>query len=161
MKFTHDMSYDAPPEEVAAMLADRDFREKVCEAMDSSRYDVSVDGEGAGMKVVIDQTQPARGIPSFAKKFVGDSIQIVQRESWSSTTAASLLLEIPGKPGSLDGAIALRADGQGTVETVSGEVRVKVPVIGGKLEGLVADLLKSALRSEQKVGRAWLAAQKA
>jgi hypothetical protein len=129
--------------------------------MDSSRYDVSVDGEGAGMKVVIDQTQPARGIPSFAKKFVGDSIQIVQRESWSSTTAASLLLEIPGKPGSLDGAIALRADGQGTVETVSGEVRVKVPVIGGKLEGLVSDLLKSALRSEQKVGRAWLAAQKA
>ena len=33
-------------------------------------------------------------------------------------------------------------------------------MVGGKLEGLVADLLKSALRTEQKVGRAWLAARK-
>ena len=72
VKFSHEMSYDASPEEVAAMLADRDFREQVCKAMDSTRHDVSVEGAGTGMKVVVDQTQPARGIPSFAKKFVGD-----------------------------------------------------------------------------------------
>lgn len=160
VKFSHEMSYDASPEEVAAMLADRDFREQVCKAMDSTRHDVSVEGAGKGMKVVVDQTQPARGIPSFAKKFVGDSIQIVQRESWSSETAATLLLEIPGKPGQLDGDIRLAVDGDGTVETVAGDLKVKVPVVGGKLEGLVADLLKSALRTEQKVGRAWLAARK-
>ncbi len=141
------------------MLADRTFREKVCEAMDSTRYDVSVDGAGEGMKVVVDQTQKAAGLPSFATKFIGNAIQIVQRESWSSTTAASLELEIPGKPGALDGGIRLAVDGAGTVETVSGDLRVKIPVVGGKLEGLVADLLRSALRAEEKVGRAWLAAK--
>ena len=36
------------------------------------------------MTVLVDQTQPANGIPSFAKKFVGDEIQIVQREEWSA-----------------------------------------------------------------------------
>jgi len=159
MKFSHDMTYDAPPEAVAAMLADRSFREKVCEAMHSLRWDVSVDGKGAGMKVVVDQTQKAVGIPSFAQKFVGDSIRIVQREDWSSATAASLVIEIPGKPGHLDGAVQLAPDGEGTVETVSGELRVKVPVLGGRLEEMVAALLHSALRAEESVGRAWLAAK--
>ena len=87
MRFSHEMHYDAAPEEVATMLADRTFREKVCEAMDSTRFDVSVDGEGEGMEVVVDQTQKAAGIPSFAKKFVGDAIQIGirarPRQVWS------------------------------------------------------------------------------
>jgi Protein of unknown function (DUF2505) len=159
MKFSHDMSYDATPEQVAEMLADRDFREQVCEAMDSTRWDVSVDGAGEGMEVVVDQTQKAAGIPSFAKKFVGDKIQIIQRESWSSETAATLEIEIPGKPGHLKGGIRLAVDGKGTVETVSGDLKVKVPVVGGKLEDLVASLLRSALRTEEKVGRAWLSAK--
>ena len=160
MKFSHRLTYDAAPADVLAMLADPAFRERVCVATRATRRDVSIDGPPETMKVVVDQTQPAKGIPSFAKKFVGDSIQIVQRESWRAETAATLLLEIPGKPGQLDGDIRLAVDGDGTVETVAGDLKVKVPVVGGKLEGLVADLLKSALRTEQKVGRAWLAARK-
>jgi hypothetical protein len=156
MKFSHELSYDASPEEVAEMLADRTFREQVCEAMDSLRWDVSVDGAGEGMKVVVDQTQKAAGIPSFAKKFVGDSVQIIQRESWTSETGADLELEIPGKPGHFQGSIRLGVDGEGTVETVAGDLKVKVPMIGGKLEGLIGNLIKSALRAEEKVGRAWL-----
>ncbi len=59
------------------------------------------------MQVVVDQTQPARGIPSFAKKFVGDEIQVVQNESWNGTGGARLDIEIPGKPEHVQGRIAL------------------------------------------------------
>ncbi|MBA2465483.1 MAG: DUF2505 family protein, partial [Nocardioidaceae bacterium] len=38
-----------------------------------------------------------------------------------------------------------------------GEVKVSIPLVAGKLERLISDLLASALRSEQRVGRAWLA----
>ena len=157
MKFSHQMTYDAPPTEVRAMLADPAFREKVCVAMHATRHDVTVEESGSGMTVLVDQTQPANGIPSFAKKFVGDEIQIVQREEWGGATSSSLLVEIPGKPGALNGSIALAADGGRTVETVSGDIKVKIPMIGGKLEGLIGDLLSSALKAEQRVGRAWLA----
>ncbi len=157
MKFSHTMTYDAPPADVAAMLADPAFREKVCTAGDSVRHEVSIDGSGSGMKVVVDQTQPADGIPSFAKRFVGDEIQIVQRESWKNETKASLTVEIPGKPGDFKGDIALDADGDGTRETVAGEIKVKIPMVGGKLESLIGDLLRKALKSEERVGRAWLA----
>jgi hypothetical protein len=157
MKFSHTMTYDAPPADVQAMLADPAFREKVCIAADTVRHDVSIDGSGAGMKVVVDQTQPAQGIPSFAKKFVGDEIHIVQRESWTDGSKASLTVAIPGKPGDFQGDIALDPDGDGTTETVAGEIKVKIPMVGGKLEGLIGDLLRKALKSEERVGRAWLA----
>jgi hypothetical protein len=67
MKFSHDLAYDAAPEAVAAMLADPAFREAVCAALHVLRHEVSVQGAGAGMQVVLDQTQPAKGIPSFAR----------------------------------------------------------------------------------------------
>ncbi len=161
MKYSHQLSYDATPDEVAAMLADPAFREKVCDAMDAVRRDVSISGSGAGMQVTVDQTQPSKGIPSFAKKFVGDQIQIVQTERWDSATHADLAVEIPGKPGHLKGAIDLAPAGDGTAETVSGEIKVKIPVVGGKLEGLIGELLTEALRTENRVGRAWLSERRA
>ena len=157
MKFSQQLTYDAPPADVLAMLADPAFREKVCAAMSAVRHEVDIDGSGAGMTVVVDQSQPADGIPSFAKKFVGDEIQIIQRESWKNATSATLLVEIPGKPGDLKGGIDLAGDDDGTVETVAGDIKVKIPMIGGKLEGLIGDLLSKALKTEQRVGRAWLA----
>ena len=140
MRFSHDLSYEASPSEVLEMLGDPAFREMVCEAMHAVRRDVSVQGSGSGMSVVVDQTQPAKGIPSFAKKFVGDQIQIVQREAWKDESGASLHVGIPGKPGSLKGAIALAADGDGTVESVTGDIKVKVPMVAGRLEKLIGDL---------------------
>jgi len=157
MKFSHDLAYDAAPEAVAAMLADPAFREQVCAALHVLHHEVSVDGAGAGMSVVVDQTQPAKGIPSFAKRFVGDEIRIVQRERWTDATNAALDIEVPGKPGTMAGGIRLEAVSAGTVERVTGDIRVKVPLVGGRIEELVGDILRSALETEQRVGRAWLA----
>lgn len=162
MRFSQELAYDASPENVRAMLGDPAFRKRVCEAMHASRHAVSVEDGGAGLTVVVDQTQPARGIPGFARRFVGDEIRIVQRETWTSGTRASITLEIPGKPGTFDGTVSLGGSpgGAGTVETVSGEVTVRVPMVGGKLEGLVGDLFRTALQTEQRVGEAWLAGRR-
>jgi uncharacterized protein YndB with AHSA1/START domain len=157
MRFTTELTYDASPEAVHAMLADPAFRARVCEATHASHHEVSVQPGPSGMTVVVDQTQPARGIPSYARRVVGDQIRIVQRETWTGGSAASLVIELPGKPGAVQGSLALAGDASRTVETVTCEVTVRVPMIGGKLEDLVGGLLQSALRAEQRVGRAWLA----
>jgi len=36
-------------------------------------------------------------------------------------------------------------------------VKVNIPLVGGKVEGLIADLLRKALRAEHAVGVEWLA----
>jgi len=157
MHFHQELEYDASPAEVYAMLSDPAFREAVCEAGDSVRHEVTITPDGDGMSVAVDQVQPAAGIPSFARRIVGDEIEILQREEWSSPTDAALDVSIPHKPGHLKGTITLRENGSGTVETVEAEVKVHIPMVGGKLEKLIADLLGSALRSEHRVGKGWLA----
>jgi hypothetical protein len=157
MRFEHTLRYDACPEEVFAMLGEAVFRERVCEAQHATECTATVDGVDDTMSVMVDQKRPSEGIPSFAKKFVGDTIHIRQREEWSSATDAELDVTIPGKPGHLKGTITLRPDGDGTVETVAGELKVSIPLVGGKIEVLIGELLEHALQAEHRIGTAWLA----
>lgn len=157
MRFEHTLRYDAAPGKVFAMLGEAVFRERVCEAQHVTECTATVDGVDDTMSVMVDQKRPSEGIPSFAKKFVGDTIHIQQREEWSSATDAELDVSIPGKPGHLKGTITLRPDGDGTVETVSGDLKVSIPLLGGKIEVLIAELLEHALQAEHRVGTAWLA----
>ena len=157
MKFSHEIRYDAGTGAVYAMLADETFRKQVCEAGGALRHSATVTPTDPGMDVLVDQTMPADGIPAFATKFVGHEIQVVQEETWTSPTTAGLEVTIPGKPGHMRGTITLREQDGGTVEAVEGEIKVSIPLVGGKLEALIGSLLASALRSEERVGRTWLA----
>ena len=153
---THELTYDAPVEAVTAMLADPAFREEVCRYQRCVRYDVSIDVEGDTKKVRLDQWQPTKGMPSFAKKIVGDETNIVQEETWTSPTHGDITVTIPGKPGQMSGTASIAESGVGTVETISLTIKVNIPLVGGKLEGLIGDLLLKALKAENKVGRDYL-----
>ena len=156
----YDLRYaGATAEQVYAMLGERDFREQVCDFQGVLRRIVSVNGSGSGsgMNVSIDQVQAADGIPSFARKFVGDEIHIVQKEAWSSPTAAAVNVEIPGKPGEMRGPVSITEDDSGSTENVRIDVKVGIPLVGAKIEVLIAELLTKALRAENRVGRQWLA----
>jgi hypothetical protein len=156
----YDLRYDgATAGQVHAMLQDPAFREQVCDFQGVLRRTVSITAAGDGMSVKIDQVQAAQGIPSFAKRFVGDEINIVQEEQWTSRTAGTVTVTIPGKPGEMAGDILVAEDDAGTTETVRMDVKVGIPLVGGKIEGLIADLLTKALRAENRVGREWLAQQ--
>ena len=155
-RLVHELTYDAPMTDVAAMLADPSFREEVCEYQRVLRAMVAIDAGDDGMEVTIDQVQAAHGIPSFAKKFVGDEINIVQEESWTSATEGSIRVSIPGKPGEMAGTARLNESGGVTTETVDLQIKVNIPLVGGKIEGLIADLLLKALQAENHVGRVYL-----
>ena len=155
-RLTYDLTYDAPLIAVGEMLMDASFREQVCDAQLALRKTVSVGPDGAGMKVVVDMAQATQGIPGFAKRFVGDEIQLVQTERWSDIENARLEVVIPGKPGQMSGTLSLRESGGTTTETVELEVRVGIPLVGGKIESLIADLMRKALKVENAVGRQYL-----
>ena len=157
MKIRHEVTYDAGVDEVYAMLADASFREKSCEAMDVVSADVKVEQVGDGMKLIIDQVQRTEGVPSFAKKFAGETTRVVQTEEWDDHSNATLVITTPGKPSTITGRITLAASGNSTVQTFEGDAKVKVPLIGGKLESLLADLFREGREKEHAVGVAWLA----
>ena len=156
MEFRTELTYDARPEAVFAMLSDPAFREQVAEAQGVVSVDVRLTPTDDGFTMVSDQVQNTEGLPAIAKKIAGDTTQAVVTEEWSSHTQGTIAIAAPGKPTSARGTISLAPDGEGTVEIVELDVRVKVPLIGGKLESLMADTIGSGYEVEHTVGRAWL-----
>ena len=154
-RLTHDMAYDAPQDAVLAMLADPEFREEVCDYQRVLRKSVTVETTASGMSVVIDQFQSVQGLPSFATKLVGDEVNIIQSESWSGGNG-DIAVTIPGKPGDMKGTAVLTGSGERTTEKVDMTIKVGIPLVGGKIEGLISDLLLKALKAENKVGRDYL-----
>ncbi len=156
MRLRHEISYDAPLGEVFAMLSDPGFRQASAEAMGVISADVTITPNGQGISVRIDQVQPTEGVPGFARKFAGETTRAVQTEEWDAPAGGTISIETPGKPTSIRGTLALSESGGVTTETLDVEVKVKVPLIGGKLESLMADLVTSGMDKEQAAGVAWL-----
>ena len=146
-------------QEVRAMLADPAFRQAVCDyqAVEDSQVSVEEYDDGS-MTVDTHRTYGADFVPSFARKFVGASIEVVQREEWTATEA-TFALTIPGKPGEMNGRARLTQQGGDAVETIDGEVEVGIPFVGGKLEDMIANVLENGFRAENKVGIKWLAGE--
>lgn len=157
MKIRIELSYDAPPADVFAMLADPAFRESVCEAQETVSHDVSVEVAGAGMNVTVETVQNTAGLPSIAKKVVGETTRAILAESWKDGSGGTVQITAPGKPTGASGTVRLEEAGSGTNEVVDLDVKVKVPLIGGKLEQLMAETIREAYDVEHTVGREWLA----
>jgi hypothetical protein len=138
------------------MLADATFREKVSAALDVVSAEVGLDRTDEGFVFTNDQVQRTEGLPAFARKFAGETTRAIQVEEWPDATGGSLRIDAPGKPSSIVGTIALVPAGAGTTEVVELDIKVKVPIIGGKLEGLLGDRIRHGMDVEHEVGKSWL-----
>lgn len=156
MKFQHEVTYDATTEDTYAMLADPAYRQRVCAAQQGSSCKVSVEPADDGMSVTVEQSRSTVDLPSFAKKVVGDQVTIRQEEKWNGPEQARLDVSIPGKPVRLTGTLNLEARRSGSAKVVEGDLKVSIPMVGGKLEKSIADVLHAALDGEQKVASRWL-----
>jgi hypothetical protein len=157
MRLTHTATFEAGAAEVYAMLTDAGFRERSAAATGVLSAEVSVEETAGGHVVVVDQVQPTDGVPGFARKFAGETTRAVQTETWTSPTTADLTVQTPGRPTEITGTLTLAESAGTTTKTFEGEVRVKVPIIGGKLEALMADLVAEGMDTERDTGVAWLA----
>jgi hypothetical protein len=151
---------DRKVEEVRTILADPDFRQAVSAFQGVQDSSVTIEEYDDGsMTVDLERTYGTEQVPQFARKFVGSTIDLVQREEWTTPTEATFDVTIPGKPGEVNGTAVLRQVGADTFENVSLDIQVGIPLVGGKLEDLIGGLLKDAFRAENKVGVKWLAGE--
>ena len=158
MKFERTHHYPAPADQVLAMLLDPAFREAVCREQEAKACEVSVSSEQPPATVSVNLELSMDGAPSAARKLTGDTVRTEQVETWETASSATLRVVIPGKPGQLTGRISLTDNGDGTsTEQLDADVKVNIPIVGGKLEPLIGRVLGSGLRREREVGLRWLA----
>jgi Protein of unknown function (DUF2505) len=162
MRYRHTMTYDAASPAVYSMLTDPAFQQRRAQWGHPVAAESSVT-PGPGDGATIDVSRTLRiSPPGFIKALVGENITIVESQTWPDGSGASertgtLNVQIKGQPGGLNGTLHLFEDGGKTTVDVDAEVKVRVPLIGGKVENYVAGMLDKLLNKDAQVGQAWLA----
>lgn len=152
---------DATPDQVFALFVDPDFQAAVCEAQHALGYDVDIEEhDDGGAHIVVNRTMPAE-VPDFAKKFVGETLDIRQHEEWGAADTAGrrvadVNLEIQRQPVTMTASLTLQADGSGVTELLDGVVKVSIPFLGSKLEAEIAKAIVLGLRQQATTGAEWL-----
>jgi hypothetical protein len=161
MKISAAISYPtASPDQAYALAVDPAFRTAVCEATHALEHDVSVEErDDKTAAVVVTRTMPA-DVPDFVKRFVGETVEVVQSEDWGVPDAqgqrtADLVLQIKGQPAKMTGAVSIQGTGAGCVITIEGDLKVAIPLLGRKIESEIAKGIYAAVEREQETGAAW------
>ncbi|HEX4472997.1 MAG TPA: DUF2505 domain-containing protein [Nocardioides sp.] len=156
-RVSHTLTYPATTvDDVFAMLADPAYRKAVGDYQRVTDFSCDVVRAGSGMQVRLEQAHSTDRIPSFAQRLVGSEIRFVQDETWSSPAGADIHVTIPGKPGDMTGSTTLTQSGDDVVQQIDLAVKVSLPLVGGKVEDLIAGFLGKAFDAENKVGVKWL-----
>jgi hypothetical protein len=165
MKISAIIDYAATPHEAFAMIADEDFQNSKCTATGALRHTVSISAQGDRTIIVSTRDMPSDSFPSFVKSMVGETLAVTETQDWGPPSQdgarqGGLTVHIAGAPINLNGTLSLAAGGQGTVETIEGDLKAKIPILGGKVEQAAAPAIQSAIRVESETGQAWLATRK-
>lgn len=162
MRITDELAYPVPPDAVARMLADRDFVAEKCRAMLATGVEVTVEGDRTGaFTVTSSRVQPTDQVPESLRRFAGDGLTIRQVDVWQAPTGngvriGSVEVEIVGLPVRFSGSMALEPVSGGSSQSVDGELKASVPLIGGKVEQAAAPAIEGAIRQEHRSGLTWL-----
>jgi hypothetical protein len=162
MKISAIIDYAATSHDVFAMLADEDFQNRKCLATGASSHTVSISRQDGRTQIVSRRALPADDFPSFVRSMVGETLTVTETQDWGpsgtdGTRRGTLTVDITGAPISLEGTLTLAPGGEGTVETIEGDLRARIPFLGPKVEQAAAPAIQSAIRVEGENGKAWLA----
>lgn len=159
-KVTATMTYDATCSEVFEMFCDPGYIEQKLLRTGGTNPEISVTPVGSDIDISAIRDLPAQ-VPGFVKSITGDQIHVVEKARWSpaddlGARTATVTLEFQGTPSTVSGTLSLHPAGDGAVVDVAFDVKASVPLLGGKIERVIADQMQRAVRQENRVGVAWL-----
>lgn len=100
-------------------------------------------------------------LPAVATQFHRGDLEIVRNERWSpirnGNSHAAVTGEILRAPVSLSGDAVLAPSEAGSRLKFAGTVRVDIPLVGGKIEGVIGAKLAELMAAEQRFTSQWVA----
>jgi hypothetical protein len=148
-------TYPAAPDAVLAVLTDEQFLRDRAAALGAQPEEVTVTGSASTVRMAA----PTAGIPPVFARFVGSSVSVVERSSWTPDGSGGhradldVRAEVFGRTVQVSGERRLAPDPEGTRSTVTGDAKVDAPLIGRQAEGAVRELVEVVLRREDELLR--------
>lgn len=152
--------YSVPAERLYQLFTDGQFLAAQLEA--SGGKEVAVlerDANEDAARVVWRQRTQVE-VPSFAKSIVLATNKVTETDVWRADGDdynGEWSAEVSGVPAVTSGSMRITPTEDGCRYTFVGTVRIKVPLIGGKLEGLGIDQMEGEIQRKDAYTRAHLA----
>ncbi len=144
-KINLEHQFSGSVDQVWAMYSDRAFFEKKYQATGATNLEVldyQSSAKGFSITVRYDSKSDAP-LPDFAKKFMAERITVTQTDSWDAATkTGKITTELKGVPLKVSAEMKLEAAGKGAVNKMVWTLSSGIPLVGGKLEGLLAEEVK-------------------
>lgn len=157
----HRSTYPAPASVVYSTLVDEAFlteRLLTVGGKGASLLDHSLDGSRATFRMR--QGVDAARLPAAARSILNGDLVVERAERWEpagESYAGTSRVRISGVPGEIQGRSRITAAGTGSALVTTAQVKVSIPLIGGKLEKLVAEQVAKLLATEAEFAEKWLA----
>ena len=129
---------------------------------DHATLDELAVGTDCGIRIKTTQTLRARRLPGVVTQFHRGDLSFVREETWTpmvdGSATAAVVGTIPGAPVGLTGhaALAPAAAQLGSQIAFSATVEVRIPLVGGKIEGFIGSQLIHLLAAEQRFTTVWI-----
>jgi hypothetical protein len=159
-KFTNSDPYAASTDQLWAMLGSRDYWEQKYQTMGATEVEFqefTPSADAVSLKTV--RSVPA-DLPGFAKKIIGETNRVTQTENWrraGDTLSCDIDIAVKNVPGGTTGTMQIKPTGAGCQWDANFDIKVPLPIVGGKLEGLMVDETTANFKQEKVFNDSWLA----
>lgn len=112
-----------------------------------------------GVRFHLRQGVGADRLPSAVRTLHRGDMAVDRRETWQiagETRSGQAEATVSGVPGEINARTELSAVGGKTRLQITGEVKIRIPLIGGKLEDFVAGQITALLKREAEFAAQWL-----
>lgn len=160
VSFTHDFDCDA--ERYWRAFFSDEYNRALDERMKMTRTVLERAEDDAGIRRRVRFELGARDLPALVKKVAGDSIGYEERSVWRRAESAMEIAVEPSIPAlkgkfEMTGTFRVVPDRPGKVRReIRANVTVRVPLLGGQLERLVAEELRKSYDATAAFTRTWL-----
>jgi hypothetical protein len=108
-----------------------------------------------GVRLAVSRQLPD-GVPGFLQRFLPKDGRVVETFDWApaagdGTRRGTWKADIPGAPARLGGTMRLEPTAGGSRYTIEGDVKVAVPLIGGKAERFIAEMVTKLAAKEHEL----------
>ncbi len=115
---------------------------------------------GDGVRYKLRQGISSDKLPSAVRTLHRGDLVVEREQTWKASGdgyAGTATAAVQGVPGEITAKTSLTGEGEQTTLVNSGEVKVRIPFVGGKLENVIAEQVTKLLEREAEFVAKWLA----
>ncbi|MBA0124584.1 DUF2505 domain-containing protein [Haloechinothrix sp. YIM 98757] len=155
-RIEHSASFGWPVELVLDRLTSEDaLREQLTEIGGKDAELLAHSASGSGVSYHMRQGVPAEKVPRAVRDVLAGDLVVHREQEWGTRTAGGIVrgsarATVSGVPGEVTAVTELTARDEGSLLRVTGEATVRIPLVGGKFERMIAEHVCTLLDAEAR-----------